>query len=103
MAQQPSETIKAELDIITEIPDELNFACPCKVLVRDLLGNASEGVCGKPCRAFPKTKAVQHAKPECEPWKKNHANKAWITTFLVAGGVAVQFAPDDRNYHGKPR
>jgi hypothetical protein len=97
--------VKAPLDIITEIPEQIDFPCPCKLKGRDSQGFEIEleHRCGQPMRAFPKTKAVQHGKPTCPAWDKNNKDRAWVSALLVAAGVAVQFAPDDQNYHGKPR
>lgn len=99
------EVRPATLDIITEIPDQIDFACPCKLKGTDSKGFEIEleQRCGAAMRAFPKSKAVQHAKPVCPAWQKNSKDRAWVSALLVAAGVAVQFAPDDRNYHGKPR
>lgn len=93
----------ATLDVITEIPEEIHFKCPELVQQRDAQGNVVLVPCGADCRAFPKTKAVQHATPPCDSWAKNSRSKEWVSNYLVKADVAVRFAPADANYHGKPR
>jgi hypothetical protein len=64
----------AELVQLSDLPDQIEFACPR---------------CGQSCKTYPKTRAVVHAIPECRLWHEMKGKPEALAVFLIQGGVPI--------------
>jgi hypothetical protein len=59
---------------LSQLPNEIQFNCYH---------------CKQPCKFFPPSRAIVHARPECALWQRMKSNQEWVDGFPVRCGAVL--------------